>query len=430
MVHRVFGLTKDQLTWIIVGVLLLILLCGTLYGIVMMRLLRKEADRANRAAAIAEDHAQAKTRFLAMMSHELRTPLNAVIGFAEFLNRPDTDEPRRKEYTEGVLMSSTALLELINDILDLSKLEAGAMKMRSGACDIRQLLNELPAIFGYRVRRHGVQLKVEMPPAGDIPVVELAQQGMRQILINLVGNAAKFTDAGEIAVQAAWIAETNTLHLEVRDTGRGISAEKMAKLFDPFVQDIASRMKTSGGEITGTGLGLPIVKRMVDAAGGTITANSEVGVGTSFVIEIPNLVVVKTVSQAAKTAEATIREALPEHVLVVDDMTMNRKILGIHLSNLKIKDIRYAENGERALVVMKEWVPDLVLTDMWMPRMDGTQLAETMRRDRRLAAIPVVAVTADVDVGSTYDMSLFAKVISKPVTEDKLKALFGEVAAS
>ena len=260
--------------------------------------------------------------------------------------------------------------------------------------------------------------------------MELAQQGMRQSLINLVGNAAKFTDAGEIVVQVAWIAATNTLHLEVRDTGRGISAEKMAKLFDPFVQDIASRMKTSGGEITGTGLGLPIVKRMVDAAGGTITANSEVGVGTSFVIEIPNLVVVKTVSQAAKTAEATIREALPEHVLVVDDMTMNRKILGIHLANLKIKDIRYAENGERALEVMKEWIPDLVLTDMWMPRMDGTQLAEAMRRERRLAEIPVVAVTADVDVGSTYDMSLFAKVISKPVTEAKLKALFGEVAAS
>ena len=430
VVHRVFGLTKDQLTWVIVGVLLLIFLGGTLYGIVMMRLLRKEADRANRAAAIAEDHAQAKTRFLAMMSHELRTPLNAVIGFAEFLNRPDTDEPRRKEYTEGILMSSTALLELINDILDLSKLEAGAMKMRSGACDIRQLLNELPAIFGYRVRRHGVQLKVEMPSEGDIPVVELAQQGMRQILINLVGNAAKFTDAGEIVVQVAWIADTRTLHLEVRDTGRGISAEKMAKLFDPFVQDIASRMKTSGGEITGTGLGLPIVKRMVDAAGGTITANSEVGVGTSFVIEIPNLVVVKIVSQAAKTAEATIRGALPEHVLVVDDMTMNRKILGIHLANLKIKDIRYAENGERALEVMKEWIPDLVLTDMWMPRMDGTQLAEAMRRERRLAEIPVVAVTADVDVGSTYDMSLFAKVISKPVTEAKLKALFGEVAAS
>ena len=110
-------------------------------------------------------------------------------------------------------------------------------------------------------------------------------------------------------------------------------------------------------------------------------------------------------------------------------MTMNRKVLGIHLGNLKIKDIRFAENGEEALALMKDWVPDLVLTDMWMPKMDGTQLAEAMRRDRRLAEIPVVAVTADVDVGSTYDMSLFAKIVSKPITTDKLKAIFGNVAS-
>jgi CheY-like chemotaxis protein len=121
---------------------------------------------------------------------------------------------------------------------------------------------------------------------------------------------------------------------------------------------------------------------------------------------------------------------LPERVLIVDDMVMNRKILGIHLANMKIKDIRYAENGEVALEVMKEWVPDLVLTDMWMPKMDGTQLAEAMRQDRRLAEIPIVAVTADVDVGSTYDMSLFAKIMSKPVTGDKLHALFGDIALS
>ena len=128
-----------------------------------------------------------------------------------------------------------------------------------------------------------------------------------------------------------------------------------------------------------------------------------------------------------RAAEQVIREVLPERVLVVDDMTMNRKILGIHLGNLKIKEVRYAEDGEKAIEVMKDWIPDLVLTDMWMPKMDGTQLAEAMRRDRRLAEIPVVAVTADVDVGSTYDMSLFAKVIAKPVTTDKLRALFGSV---
>ena len=133
-------------------------------------------------------------------------------------------------------------------------------------------------------------------------------------------------------------------------------------------------------------------------------------------------------STAARSAEETIRTAMPDRVLVVDDMSMNRKILGIHLTNLKVKDVRYAENGEDALAVMKEWVPDLVLSDMWMPKMDGTQLAEAMRRDRRLAEIPIVAVTADVDVGSTYDMSLFAKVIAKPVTADKLRALFGDIA--
>ena len=430
VVHRVFGLTREELIRRIAATVFVILLVAVIFGAVMIALLVKQTKRANRAAAIAEDHAQAKTRFLAMMSHELRTPLNAVIGFAEFMSAPDLDEAKRKDYIDGILLSSNALLDLINDILDLSKLEAGAMQMRSGVCDIGQLLRELPAIFGYRVRRHGVKLRIEAPPADQLPIVELAQQGVRQILINLVGNAAKFTDHGEIVVRAAWDGARCNLHLEVSDTGCGISQDKMDRLFDPFIQDIRSRMQSSAGEIKGTGLGLPIVKRMVDNAGGTITARSELGKGTTFVIDIPDLVLVQNISMIPRAAEQTIRAVMPDRVLVVDDMTMNRKILGIHLGNLKIKDIRYAENGERALEVMSEWIPDLVLTDMWMPKMDGTQLAEAMRKDRRLAEIPVVAVTADVDVGSTYDMSLFAKIISKPVTGDKLRALFGEVAAS
>ena len=427
--HKVFGMTKSELTHVIAVVVSCTLLAVVLFGSVMFALLVRQTKRANKAAAEAEDHAQAKTRFLAMMSHELRTPLNAVIGFAEFMSAPDLDEARRKEYINGILLSSNALLDLINDILDLSKLEAGAMNMRTGVCDVASLLRELPAIFGYRVRRHGVKLRVEAPPPEQLPIVELAQQGVRQILINLVGNAAKFTDQGEIVIRARWEAANSNLHLEVSDTGCGISQDKMDKLFDPFVQDIRSRMQSSAGEINGTGLGLPIVKRMVDNAGGTIVAKSELGKGTTFVIDIPDLVVVQNVSTIPRAAEKVIREVLPERVLVVDDMTMNRKILGIHLGNLKIKDIRYAENGEMALEVMKEWVPDLVLTDMWMPKMDGTQLAEAMRRDRKLAEIPIVAVTADVDVGSTYDMNLFAKVISKPVTGAKLKALFGDVAS-
>ncbi len=428
MIHRVFGLTRDELSRLIVSAVIGVLLLAALYGTVMIVLLKRQARRANEAAAAAESHAQAKTRFLAMMSHELRTPLNAVIGFAEFLAREKLGEERSREYTDGILLSATALLELINDILDLSKLEAGAMNMRSGACDINQLLRELPAIFGYRVRRHGVKLGIETSGDLPIPVVELSQQGMRQILINLVGNAAKFTEQGEIVVRVTWASDTRTLSLDVTDTGIGISEEKMSKLFDPFVQDIASRMRRSGGEMKGTGLGLPIVKRMVENANGTIKATSELGKGTTFLIEISDLTVVDHMSAAPRAAEETIRAAMPERVLVVDDMTMNRKILGIHLGNLKVKDIRFAENGEDALKVMNEWVPDLVLSDMWMPKMDGTQLAEAMRRDRRLAEVPIVAVTADVDVGSSYDMSLFAKIIAKPVTTDKLRALFGDIA--
>ncbi len=425
VVHRLFGMTKDELTHTIAVVASVILVLVVLFGSVMITMLVRQTRRANKAAEVAEDHAQAKTRFLAMMSHELRTPLNAVIGFAEFMTQKDLDEKLRGEYTDGMLLSANALLDLINDILDLSKLEAGAMKMRSGACDIDQLLRELPAIFGYRVRRHGVKLRIDAPPPEELPIVVLAQQGMRQILINLVGNASKFTDRGEIVVKVRWNGATRTFHIEISDTGCGISKDKMEKLFDPFIQDIASRMQASAGEIKGTGLGLPIVKRMVDGAGGTIRAESELGRGTTFFIDIPNLELVQNISMAPRAAEQAIREVLPDRVLVVDDMAMNRKILGIHLANLKIKDIRYAINGEAALAVMDEWVPDIVLTDMWMPRMDGTQLAEMMRKERRLAEIPVVAVTADVDIGSSYDMSLFAKVISKPVTAAKLRALFG-----
>ena len=430
VVHRVFGMTREELTHVIAVVSVCILIAVIVFGSVMIALLVRQTKRANESAKIAEDHAQAKTRFLSMMSHELRTPLNAVIGYAEFLSVPGVDATKRREYIDGIQLSSNALLNLINDILDLSKLEAGAMDMRTGVCDVAQLLRELPAIFGYRVRRHGVKLRIDAPPPEKLPVVKLAQQGVRQILINLVGNSAKFTTEGEIAVKVVWNETAKSLHFEVSDTGCGISHEKMEKLFDPFVQDIASRMHSSAGEMKGTGLGLPIVKRMVDNAGGTIVAKSELGKGTTFIIDIPDLVLVENISKVTRAAEQTIRSAMPDRVLVVDDMSMNRKILGIHLANMQIKDIRYAEDGEAAIEVMKEWIPDLVLTDMWMPKMDGTQLAEAMRRDRRLAEIPVVAVTADVDVGSTYDMSLFAKVISKPVTGDKLRALFGEVASS
>ena len=425
IVHRVFGRTRSELMRLLLEISVGVLGAILVFAVVMALLLRREARHARESAELAEQHAAAKTRFLAMMSHELRTPLNAVIGFAEFLSREDIDETRRRDYIGGILLSANALLELINDILDLSKLDAGAMDMRTGLCDVNKLLREIPAIFGYRVRRHGVKLAVLAPPK-PVPIIRLSQQGLRQVLINLIGNSAKFTDAGEISLRAEWRDEGGTLVIDIADTGCGISEEKMARLFDPFVQDIASRMHENAGEMKGTGLGLPIVKRMVDSAHGTIHVKSRLGKGTSFHIEIPGLSLVP----GAKPTEAEadrVTQIVPGRVLVVDDMVVNRKVLGIHLGNLGVHDIRYGENGQEAIEIMKDWVPDVVLTDMWMPIMDGTQLAEAMNHDRRLAEIPIVAVTADVDVGSTYDLTLFKQVLAKPVNGDKLRTLFGEL---
>ncbi|MBQ6926013.1 MAG: transporter substrate-binding domain-containing protein [Kiritimatiellae bacterium] len=427
IVHRVFGRTRAELSRLILEIAVCVLGAILAFAVFMAVLLRREARRASRAAELSEQHAAAKTRFLAMMSHELRTPLNAVIGFTEFLAREKVDEGRRRDYIDGILLSANALLELINDILDLSKLDAGAMDMRTGLCDVNKLLREIPAIFGYRVRRHGVRLDVAAPKT-PIPIIRLSQQGLRQILINLIGNSAKFTEAGSITLSAGWRPETGTLVIDIADTGCGISEEKLSKIFDPFVQDIASRMHENAGEMKGTGLGLPIVKRMVDSARGTISVESRLGEGTKFHIEIPGLALVPGAEPAPASADAgVVTQIVPGRVLVVDDMVVNRKVLGIHLGNLGVQDIRYGENGQDAIDIMKDWIPDLVLTDMWMPVMDGTQLAEAMNRDRRLAEIPVVAITADVDVGSTYDMSLFKKVLAKPVNGDKLRALFGEL---
>jgi len=151
-----------------------------------------------------------------------------------------------------------------------------------------------------------------------------------------------------------------------------------------------------------------------------------VGEGTNFHIEIPGLSLVPG-EKPSTPDDDHVMQIMPNRVLVVDDMVVNRKVLGIHLGNLGVKDVRYGENGQQALEVMEDWIPDLVLTDMWMPVMDGSQLAEAMNHDRRLAEIPIVAITADVDVGSTYDMRLFKKILSKPVNNDKLHALFGEL---
>ncbi len=438
------GLTDDELakygTLAALGIFALV----TLYGSVMLVMLKRHAQRAEAAAERAEDSAQAKTRFLAMMSHELRTPLNAVIGFAEFLARGNLPKTQRKEFVQGIIASATALLDLINDVLDLSKLETGAMRMRVGTCPVAKVMGELPSIFGYRTESVGVKLVVHRTGDCEVPEVVLSRQGFRQVLLNLVGNAAKFTKEGAITVEYGWKPESaavGTLRVVVRDTGCGISQEKLDRIFDPFVQDIQSRMEGADAKTKGTGLGLPIVKRLVEAASGTISVKSELGKGTEFTVVLPSLCVAEPSGEQAEAEAGAVGAAgpaagapaagevkAPGAVLVVDDISVNRKVLGIHLWNLGVKDVRFAENGVKALAEMKSWTPDLVLTDMWMPEMDGQQLAEAMAADPRLAKVPLVGITADVEVENTHSVKRFAKILPKPVTTHRLQSLFRDLA--
>ena len=374
------------------------------------------------SARAANQAARAKTMFLATMSHEIRTPLNAVIGFSEFLNRPDVTPDEIKEYTAGISHSANALLSLINDILDLSKLEAGKVDM-NGRCDLVKLFDEMDSLFHYRAVTK--DLRIEHAIRKDFPVLKLSEEHVRQILLNLIGNAVKFTDAGLVE----WTAEahedgagTVSLNINVTDTGVGIAREKLKTIFDPFIQDGATR----GGKVySGTGLGLPIVKRLLDACNGTIEMESSPGEGTRVHIHIARVPVLpKNELPAPEPASAgTAALKLPENfrAVIVDDVPINLKILDLHVKGLGVKDIARAASAEEALKAIAEKRPDVVLTDMWMPGMSGADLAAEIRKNHELDGIPLVAVTADNDVGATFDASLFAEILTKPVTAAKLK---------
>ena len=377
------------------------------------------------SARAANQAARAKTMFLATMSHEIRTPLNAVIGYSEFLNRPEVTPDEIREYTAGISHSANALLSLINDILDLSKLEAGKVDM-NGRCDLTRLFDEMESLFHYRAVTK--DLRLEHSISKDFPVLKLSEEHVRQILLNLIGNAVKFTDAGLVE----WSAEahpdgegTVSVNLSVHDTGIGVSKEKLKTIFDPFVQDGATR----GGKVySGTGLGLPIVKRLLDACNGTIRMESEVGEGTRVHIHIDRVPVLppEATPEPGPASGGTSVLKIPAgfRAVIVDDVPINLKILDLHVKGIGVDDIAKAESGEEALKRIAEKRPDVVLTDMWMPGMSGADLATEIRKDKSLDDVPLVAVTADNDVGATFDASLFAEIVTKPVTAEKLRLTF------
>jgi signal transduction histidine kinase/ActR/RegA family two-component response regulator len=385
----------------------------------------RESNRKQLAAAVraASRAARAKTLFLSAMSHDIRTPLSAIVGFSEFLADPAVTQEEIKEYTAGISQSADALLAVVGDVLDLSRLESGKIDM-SGTCDLVGVFAEIARVFGYRARSKAVSIEAQIDPA--FPALRISEDHMRQMLVNIVGNAFKFTESGKIELSAESRpdgAGTVALHIAVKDTGCGIPPERLAHLFDPPAEDGAA----DGSGLVGPGLGLSVVKRLLDSCGGTIYIDSAVGRGTSVYIRIGRLALAeKPDDAAAKNAASAVPDDFS--VLAVDDVAVNLKVLALRVKKAGVSDIRTASSGEEALKLFAERRPRLVLTDLWMPGMDGVALAAAIRKEG--GSMPIIAITADSDAKASFDMSEFDGIITKPVSHDKLRAVIARAAKS
>jgi signal transduction histidine kinase/DNA-binding response OmpR family regulator len=363
----------------------------------------------------------AKSAFLANISHEIRTPMNAILGFGELLEDEKLTH-RQAQFVRCIRQSGKALLQLINDVLDLSKLEAGKLEVRLEPTDVRELCNFLQIMFAQQAAAKSIRLQWD---TGDVPgALLLDRLRLRQVLMNLVGNAVKFTDRGHVQFHAEWIRENEdrglgTLYFHVEDTGIGISPEKQEEIFKPFVQSGSSR--TAGTE--GTGLGLHLVQRLTDIMGGTVTLESTPGRGSVFHLRFPHVPISARlpVNDEAEVSEnVDFNDLAAATLLMVDDNETNRMLVASIFEGTH-HIIRHAGNGKEALASIAEMKPGVVLLDIRMPGMDGRQTLAEIRKIRGLEFLPVIAVSASDPQADEPDLRRrFNGYIRKPFTRQTL----------
>jgi PAS domain S-box-containing protein len=365
----------------------------------------KQAEiKMQQAKEVAEAANKAKSTFLANMSHELRSPLNAVIGFAQIMIRSKTLPPENQEDVAIILRSGEHLLALINQVLDLSKIEAGRTTINAKSFDFYQLIDDLEDMFALKAEQKGLQLIFHRD--AEVPhYICTDEVKLRQVLINLLNNAIKFTSEGGVSVQITGgrrnIHKNSTdqlpggywLHFEVKDTGAGIAAEEINQLFEAFVQT-----KTGKDSQEGTGLGLAISRQFVQLMGGEITVSSEFGKGAVFQFDIQVHRVEASDIESKKTQRRVValEPNQPSYrLLIVDDKPLNRQLLVKLLSPLGF-ELREANNGKEAVDIFMEWEPHLIWMDMRMPVMDGYEATKQIKTTTGGQATAIVALTASV----------------------------------
>lgn len=373
--------------------------------------------------------AKIKENFLANMSHEIRTPMNAIIGFTNLLQHKKL-EPEAASYVDRIHRSGESLLTIIDDILDLSKIEAGMMRIEAAPFSLREILYSIEALFKVKLEAKHLQWHIKVDD--DMPDTLIGDATrLTQILVNLVANALKFTEQGFITVTVSNIGihqNRVSTAIEVSDTGIGIAPEKLASIFDRFQQAEESVTRNYGG----TGLGLSIVKELVQLQNGSIEVQSKPGQGTSFRVVLPYLVGVEQPTAANKILAVT-EDATPAFVhgciLVVEDNEINQSLVRHLFAKWNI-DFDIAFNGEEAIALLKEKEYSLVLMDIQMPVMDGYTAATIIRQQMNLQ-IPIVAMTAHAFAGEkekcmSYGMNDY---ISKPIREADLQQLIRDYGA-
>ena len=378
------------------------------------------------AKSQAEHSNQEKSVFLANMSHEIRTPMNVILGFSELL-QGELREAKHRQYLQSIRTSADSLLQLISDILDMSKIEAGVMELHPEPTDLREICDFVHTLFSEPATKKG--LTVECHVVGDFPHAVLIDRiRLRQILINLVGNAIKFTDKGGVEVQVTWEKEQAssqvTLVIEVQDTGLGIPQDRQDAIFKPFVQAGTHREK----EKQGTGLGLSIVKRLTEIMGGTVTVASVMGQGSAFHLRFPNVPISVRLPASDKPSpadEVDFNELRPATLLVVDDHGTNCELIAGMFAGSHHR-LLFGSSGEEAVAKSRELKPDILLLDVRMPGMDGDEALVEIRKIPGLEFLPVIAVTAsNLANEESSRKAQFSGYVRKPFSK---RELFEELA--